>query len=148
MNDVKPLLRSTVAFRMGLLGTLLTTQFGDRIAAELDLKPKHAGLLVALDTHGTASQQELATMMGVAPSLVVALADHLEELGAIERVRSGVDRRRMNLTLTGEGHALLVKCDEIAQSLSEDLTAGLTKPEREKLQTLLATLAAHHNIPH
>jgi len=148
VNDVKPLLRGTLAFRLGLLGTLLSNQFGQRIEAELDLKLKHAGILVALDIHGSASQQELATLVGVAPSLVVALADHLEALGAIERVRSDTDRRRMDLRLTPKGHALLVRCDEIAQTQSDEVTSALTKPDREKLHKLLGAVAAHHKLPH
>jgi len=35
--------------------------------------------------------------MGVAPSLVVALADHLKELEAVQRVRDPADRRRQIL---------------------------------------------------
>lgn len=40
--------------------------------------------------------------MGVVPSLVVTLADQLEGLGAIERVRDPDDRRRHRLGLTEE----------------------------------------------
>jgi len=148
VNDVKSLLRGTTAFRLGLLGTLLSNQFGERIGAALDLKLKHAGVLVALDTRGSASQQELATLVGVAPSLVVALADHLEDLGAIERIRSDVDRRRMDLRLTPKGHALLVRCDEIAQTLSDEVTAALPRADREKLHKLLGAVTAHHKLPH
>lgn len=79
MNAVK--LTSTLTFRLGTLGAVLTDRFTARLAAH-DLKPKHVGLLAVLDSGVAASQLDVAKIMSVAPSLVVSLADRLEELGA------------------------------------------------------------------
>jgi DNA-binding MarR family transcriptional regulator len=143
VNDVKGL-NGTLTFRLGVLGTVVTNRFADRIAA-LDLKPKHAGVLVALSTGSGASQQELAGRMGVAPSLMVTLADHLEDLGAIERVRDPDDRRRQNLSLTRKGRDLLAKCTRIAQQIDDELTAEVDGAER--LPALLGALAARESLP-
>jgi DNA-binding MarR family transcriptional regulator len=143
VNDVKGL-NGTLTFRLGVLGTVVTNRFADRIAA-LDLKPKHAGVLVALSTGSGASQQELAGRMGVAPSLMVTLADHLEDLGAIERVRDPDDRRRQNLSLTRKGRDLLAKCARIAQQIDDELTAAVDGAER--LPALLGALAAREGLP-
>ncbi|WP_307796465.1 MarR family winged helix-turn-helix transcriptional regulator [Actinomadura barringtoniae] len=139
MNDVK--LPETLAFRLGTVGAVVADRFAERIAAH-DLKPKHAGLLTALSAGEVASQQDLAARLGVAPSLVVALADHLEGLGAIERVRDPRDRRRQVLTLTGHGRELLQACGEAARSLDEEITAGLSAAQRKALQAALGVLAA------
>lgn len=148
MNEVKKVggLPATVSFRLGTLGSAVADRFAARIEA-YDLKPKHAGLLTALSLEQAASQQELAIRLGVAPSLVVALADHLERLGAIERVRDPQDRRRQVLTLTDRGRELLRDCTEAARTLDDELTAGLTAAERRALLRALGRLAADAGLP-
>lgn len=75
---------------------------------------------MAILSSGTpASQQELAATMDVAPSLVVSLADQLESLGAIERVRDPDDRRRQKLSLT-----------EVGRGAARRLHAGRTRSRR------------------
>ncbi|MFE3102394.1 MarR family winged helix-turn-helix transcriptional regulator [Nocardia tengchongensis] len=148
MNDVKKPtgLPRTVAFRLGTVGAVVADRFAARIE-ELDLKPKHAGLMTALSHGEAASQQELAGRLGVAPSLVVALADHLERLGAIERVRDPGDRRRQVLRLTAHGHTLLAACEQAALELDDELTAGMTAAQRTALQRALGVLAAEAGLP-
>ncbi|WP_086831112.1 MarR family winged helix-turn-helix transcriptional regulator [Streptomyces sp. NRRL B-24572] len=141
MNDVKgaAALRATLVFNLGTLGALASDRFAARVEA-IGLKPKHAGLLAALDAGSGASQQELATRLGVAPSLIVALADQLQELGAVERVRDPEDRRRQVLTLTTEGRLLLARCAEAAEEADAELTAGLSDVQRAALTRGLSAL--------
>jgi DNA-binding MarR family transcriptional regulator len=148
MSDVKGAaeLRATIVFNLGTLGALASERFAGRVEA-LGLKPKHAGLLAALDAGSAASQQELASRLGVAPSLIVVLADQLQELGALERIRDPQDRRRQVLTLTVEGRRLLGRCAEAAESTDIELTAGLTESECTTLARALRTLGEQH-IPH
>jgi DNA-binding MarR family transcriptional regulator len=148
MSDVKggAGLPSTVAFRLGTLGAVAADRFADKIE-KFDLKPKHAGLMTALAAGVSASQQELATRLGVAPSLVVALADHLEALGAIQRVRDPGDRRRQVLTLSDHGRKLLADCVTAARDLDEELTAGLAPAQREALRHALGVVAERAGLP-
>ncbi|MDH6138817.1 MULTISPECIES: MarR family winged helix-turn-helix transcriptional regulator [Kitasatospora] len=138
---------STVVFRLGTLGTVAADRFAAAIEP-LDLKPKHVGLMASL-AHGeaSASQQELAGRLGVVPSLVVSLADHLERLGAVQRVRDPGDRRRQILTLTDQGRALLAQCTATARELDERFTAVLSAKQRAALQEALAILAAEAGLP-
>jgi len=131
----------TTAFRLGVLGTLVTDRFAARIEA-LDLKPKHAGLLTVLHQLGSASQQEVAKLMGVAPSLIVVFADHLERLQAIQRVRDPHDRRRQVLTLTGRGRELLASCAQIADEVGQEFTSELTAKQRAALDDALGVLVS------
>ncbi|NUS02609.1 MAG: MarR family transcriptional regulator, partial [Nonomuraea sp.] len=109
--------------------------------------PKHVGLLTLLEARGAASQLDVARTMGVAPSLVVTLADHLERLGAISRVRDAEDRRRQLLDLTDEGRALLGRCLEAALELDAELTGRLGPQDRAVLGKVLGTLAAQAGLP-
>ncbi|MFB7447381.1 MarR family winged helix-turn-helix transcriptional regulator [Streptomyces sp. NPDC056194] len=141
MNDVKgaAALRATLVFNLGTLGALASDRFAARVET-IGLKPKHAGLLAALDAGSGASQQELAARLGVAPSLIVVLADQLQALGAIERVRDPEDRRRQVLTLTPEGRRLLTRCAEAAEEADAELTAGLGGAQRAALTDALRAL--------
>ena len=134
MSNVKgaAALRATIVFNLGTLGAVASDRFAARVEA-LGLKPKHAGLLAALDAGAAASQLELATRLGVAPSLIVALADQLQELGAVERVRDPEDRRRQALSLTAEGRRLLARCVRAAEDVDAELTAGLSEAQRTSL---------------
>jgi DNA-binding MarR family transcriptional regulator len=125
---------------------MVADRFAERIAT-LDLKPKHAGVLVALSIESGLSQQELAARMRVAPSLVVTLADHLENMGAIERIRDPGDRRRQNLALTRKGRDLLAKCARLAEDLDHKLTAELAEQDRARLHHVLGVLATREGLP-
>ncbi|WNM36811.1 MarR family transcriptional regulator [Streptomyces sp. Li-HN-5-11] len=74
--------------------------------------------------------RQLAKRLGVAPSLVVALADQLQELGAVERVRDAEDRRRQVLRITSDGRRLLSRCVDAAHALDAELTVGLDEDRR------------------
>ena len=132
----------TAAFQLGTVGVIVAQRFADRIA-KLDLKPKHVGVLDLVAATPGASQLDIAGAMGVVPSLVVRLVDHLERLGAVERVRASDDRRRQTLHLTERGHALLTECTAISRSLDADLLAGLGTAERTALQAALREVAAN-----
>ncbi|MFF4652900.1 MarR family transcriptional regulator [Streptomyces sp. NPDC001380] len=138
MTDVKGAveLGSTVAYRLGALGSVAESRFAARVEP-LGIKPKHAGLLAALAAGGAPSQQDLAARLGVAPSLVVSLADHLEACGAVERTRDSRDRRRQVLTLTREGRGLLARCAAAARELDDELTAAMTDSQVAALREAL-----------
>jgi len=138
--------KETLTFRLGTLGALVTERFTEKIA-DLDLKPKHVGVMTALAAGRPASQQELAAMMGVAPSLMVSLADHLEGLGAIGRTRDAGDRRRMVLELTPAGKKLLAKCAALAAEVDEEFAAALGDQERTRLKKALDVLAERNGLP-
>jgi DNA-binding MarR family transcriptional regulator len=148
VHDVKSEtgLPATVVFRLGTLGAVAAESFAAKIEA-FDLKPKHAGLMTALQAGVAASQQELATKLGVAPSLVVTLADHLEALGAIQRVRDPHDRRRQVLTLTDHGRKLLDDCAAAARDLDAEFTAGLSSSQLGALHQSLGILARLAGLP-
>jgi DNA-binding MarR family transcriptional regulator len=147
MNDVNPpLLTSSLVFRLGTVGAAATARFTAAIEGR-GLKPKHVGLLAALSAGAASSQLALAQEMGVAPSLLVGLADQLEGMGAIQRVRDPADRRRQALVITEVGQALLAECGALAHALDADFAASLAGRDREELRRLLGVLGRELGLP-
>jgi DNA-binding MarR family transcriptional regulator len=131
----------TLTVRLGVLGVSQEARYAGRLAA-LGLRPKHVILLSALRMGGAESQQELAAALGIAPSLVVLLADQLAALNAIKRVRDPADRRRQRLHLTTEGDRLLDEATAVAVALDDECTAILPAEDRVALTRILEQLAA------
>ena len=144
MAKERPLTQLT--FRLGVLGAMQEARYAEALAPS-GLKPKHVALLGLLERDGADSQQEVARRMRIAPSLVVLLADQLEDLGAVDRVRDPLDRRRQNLTLTAEGHKMLATCTDLAVGLDEELVAPLTAADRAALRRIMAKLAVANDLP-
>ena len=141
MDSGKPrAVHTTTTFRLGALGAAATDRFATGIA-RLGLKPKHVAVLTALRTAPPASQLDLAHRLGVAPSAMVALADGLESLGAVERVHDPADRRRQLLHLTTHGLDLLAQCDAVAVDIDNQLRLTLGPQSFDQLTASLAKLA-------
>jgi DNA-binding MarR family transcriptional regulator len=65
--------------------------------------------LFALDKGEAATAGEIAETARLSPATVTAMLDDLERDGIVTRVRSEADRRRVLVTLTDEGRAVLRK---------------------------------------
>jgi DNA-binding MarR family transcriptional regulator len=137
---------ATLTFRLSVLGAMQEARVAEALAP-LGLKPKHVALIGALQLRPTSSQQELARALRVAPSLLVLLADQLEQQAIIERVRDDTDRRRQRLELTEHGWATLARCVDLVSDLDAELTAGLTTTDRTALARILRKLADAHGLP-
>ena len=90
------------------------------------------------------SQQALAERLGVPPSRMVAMVDHLEEAGLVERRGDPEDRRVRGLHLTRKGRGVLQKASKIAIDYETRLCAGINREEREQLIDLLQKLQKSH----
>ena len=71
---------------------------------------------------------------------MVALVDHLEEAGLVERRPDPEDRRVRGLYLTRKGRAVLERAGKIAIDYETRLCAGINREEREQLIDLLQKL--------
>ena len=136
----------TVSFRLGTLGARVSARFAEKID-RYGVKPKHVGLLTAIDAGIGGSQLELARALRVAPSVVVANVDELELLGALRRVRDRNDRRRWNLFLTPRGRALLEDCAAASRELDAEITADLDESQRVALGKLLGVVSTTEALP-
>jgi DNA-binding MarR family transcriptional regulator len=86
------------------------------------------------------SQQTLAERLSVPASRMVALVDHLEDAGFLERRPDPEDRRVRGLYLTRKGRGALERASKIAIDYETRLCAGINRREREQLIDLLQKL--------
>ncbi|MBZ2198245.1 MarR family winged helix-turn-helix transcriptional regulator [Occultella gossypii] len=135
-----------VAFLLSQVGGFAADRFAERVAT-LGVVPGDVGLLRLIATHPGVSQRALADLLGVGPSRVVALVDGLERKGLAQRTRSETDRRHHELSLTAAGRSVLTDMRELGAAHEADLLRGLTVAERHTLGSLLATIAASHDLP-
>ncbi len=105
--------------------------------AELRLRPAGYDYLSAVAEFGPLSQKDVAAILGIDASRIVALTDALQERGVVARVVDTADRRRNLISLTTAGGDLTARARQIADQVEADLLAGLTEEERGTLRQLL-----------
>ncbi|WP_426592933.1 MarR family winged helix-turn-helix transcriptional regulator [Cellulomonas sp. McL0617] len=132
---------ATTGFLLSKVGQAVTADYAERVAP-LGLRPRHVGLLVAVDAAPEASQREIGETLGLVPSAIVPMVDDLERLGALHRVVDPANRRRHTLALTPEGRALLAQAVAHAAAQDDDVLAGLDAAQRQALHTALTGLLA------
>ena len=130
----------TTGFLLSKIGKEITEGFAERIAP-LGLRPKHCGLLAALQALPPMSQQELGRALGLVPSAIVTSLDELKALHAIARVEDLKDRRRYTIELTARGETLLRKATQLAVDIDNEMMATLSKAERVVLNRSLQGIA-------
>jgi DNA-binding MarR family transcriptional regulator len=134
-----------VAFLLAQIGAHAAAKFADRIG-EHGLTPPQAGILGLLRSRPGISQQELAEVLGMLPSRMVAFLDDLEAGGYVERVRDDADRRRYALRLTDGGRTVLRTIGGVSRAHDAAITAALSAAEHETLGELLGRIAAEQGL--
>jgi DNA-binding MarR family transcriptional regulator len=131
----------SVGFLISQLGFFSSRGFMDALAP-VGIGPKEFLLMRFVDSSQGQSQQALAERLGVPASRMVALVDHLEDAGLVERRPDPEDRRVRGLYLTRKGRAALERAGKIAIDYETRLCAGISREEREQLIDLLQKLQA------
>jgi len=135
----------STAFLLAQVGDHGATKFAERLAP-LGLAPPHAGILFVLGRSEALSQQQLASVLKIHPSRLVALVDELEAKGIVERRENKEDRRIYALHLTEKGRNTLGDVGRIARQHNDALCAALSEREREQLATLLRRIADEQGL--
>lgn len=133
----------SITFQLLKLGQLANSRFVRQLAP-LGLRPRHCAVLELLRANPMA-QLDIAHCLGVAPSVVVDMIDELQDLHAVARVRSAVDRRRQFVELTPHGRSLVRRVANAARALDADLLRNLNDTQCEDLKASLDQVAAGHN---
>jgi DNA-binding MarR family transcriptional regulator len=102
--------------------------------------PREAGILIALESEGPRSQQELAERLNVNRTVMVKLVDGLEGRGLVTRLRNPDDRRAYALHPTPAGREAMLEMLPRMERAEAELTAPLTATEVERLKARLRAL--------
>ena len=129
----------SVGFLISQLGFFSSKGFAEALEP-VGIDPREFLLLRFVATSEGQSQQTLAERLAVPASRMVALVDHLEEAGLVERRLDAADRRVRGLHLTRKGRGALERAGRIAIDYETRLCAGINREEREQLIDLLQKL--------
>ena len=93
--------------------------------------------LTVLEQHPGMSSAQLARHAFVSAQAMEGIVRALVDAGLIDRVRDPGNRRRMAISLTPAGVALLVACRSDVDRIEAEAFAGLSASERVRLGTWL-----------
>jgi MarR family transcriptional regulator, transcriptional regulator for hemolysin len=100
-------------------------------------------VLVSLKRGQLASQRELADAVGIQGATLSHHLNAMESAGLVTRHRDPRNRRLHVVELTPAGDALFARLREVAFAFDQRLRAGLTGPDVDQLEALLARLRAN-----
>ena len=136
---------SGLAFLLAQVGAHAAMRFQQKLAP-ISLSAPHVGMLRALHDVAGMSQQQLASLLGIHPSRLVAMVDELEGRKLVVRRASPDDRRSHALQVTEDGKKILVEVMRLASKHQDELCAALDAKEREQLTALLERIADQQGL--
>jgi len=140
-----PFRESPVAFLLTQVGSHAAKKFAERLES-LKLTPPHAGILRILNQSASRSQRELASMLGMHASRLVAIVDEMESLGLIAREANTDDRRIYALHITEKGREAFAQIGKVGREHNAALCASLSLEERQQLAQLLQRIANEQGL--
>jgi len=128
-----------VGFLLSQLGFETARRFG-MLMAEVELEPRQFALMRAIAASEGQSQNAIGEWLRIPPSSMVAVIDHLEARGLIERRPHPTDRRSRTLHMTEDGKRILSRATELAMGLEQEICRGFAASERQQLLDMLSAV--------
>jgi DNA-binding MarR family transcriptional regulator len=131
--------------RLGYLLKHANLRYAELTSAELaplDISPRQWAALNCLDEQHGLSQREVAELLGIDRTRMVALVDELQANGWVERRPQPDDRRKNIVTLTADGRKLMQRGGRIIDECERRFLAVLSGSDAELLKTALDALIA------
>jgi DNA-binding MarR family transcriptional regulator len=130
--------------------------FASELAAAfepLGVTPRGHSVLGAART-GQYTQKQLAELVGLDKTTMVATLDELEAAGLARRVPSATDRRAHVIEVTPAGRRKIIAANKLVEQVQADVLASVTEQDGEALlatlgrlvQNRLAEPAACHSV--
>jgi len=110
------------------------------IMTEFQLTPTQFAALAKILDEGTVSQNELGRMTAMDPSTMQGVMLRLCERTLVKRRPDPNDRRRMLLSLTESGYALILRAVTVGDRVTAETLAPLTPAQRRDFLKLLRLL--------
>jgi len=117
---------------------------GNRALAAHGLRARSYSVLALTTGERGPSQRELAEILRLDPSQVVALVDDLQGRGLVERKPAPADRRANVVIATEAGQQLLAQASASARLAERRVLEVLDGEERAQLVVLLRRVAFNH----
>ncbi|GGF21589.1 MarR family winged helix-turn-helix transcriptional regulator [Subtercola lobariae] len=127
------------------IGQLTSARFAERLET-LGIRPKHFGLLLAVNSMPPGPQTALGQALGVVPSAIVTMLDDLEERNAVARVADPTSRRSFVIELTAVGRELLNDAARLGDEVDAELLGSLDMDARAALQRTLERVATQNGL--
>ena len=118
--------------------SLAMTKAYKPMLAELGLTYPQYLVMLALWQHGSQRVGELGERLGLDSGTLTPLAKRLQALGLIERERSAVDERQVEISLTAAGTVLRARAEPIPMCVMQ--LTGCQLPQLETLTRELKNL--------
>jgi DNA-binding MarR family transcriptional regulator len=112
----------------------------DAALAPFGITSRDLGALRVIAGGGARSQQDVARILGVDRTSMVALLDALEETGMVARRPSEQDRRRNVLELTRTGRKIVAQAEQESLAVERDFAGVLGDEGARELRRTLRTL--------
>ena len=97
-------------------------------------------MLISLKSGQLASQRKLADAVGIQGATLTHHLNAMESAGLVTRRRDPDNRRLHLVELTPQGDALFFRMRDAAAAFDERLRTGLSQPDVDRLDELLARL--------
>ncbi|MGD8339797.1 MAG: MarR family winged helix-turn-helix transcriptional regulator, partial [Gammaproteobacteria bacterium] len=94
-----------------------------------------------LAANGERTVGQIASTVGLAQATVTVIVDRLADRGLVTRRRSDTDRRRVQVSLTDQGHQLFARAPTALQTRFLQNFAGLKSWEKMAILSALERLA-------
>jgi DNA-binding MarR family transcriptional regulator len=121
--------------------TAIALAHASRALAEHGLKVRSYAVLALVAGEFRPTQREVADVLRLDPSQVVALVDDLERAGLVERITDASDRRANLVVATEAGRSVAAAARASLRAVDARMYGGLDAQEREHLTALLTRVA-------
>ena len=112
--------------------------FASRIA---NLTPPQFAALAKLADVGETSQNQLGSLIAMDAATVKGVIDRLKARGLVDLTKHDADKRRLMVSLTTEGCATVDRLVPLAQQITAETLAPLSRKEATTLLKLLSRIA-------
>lgn len=120
----------------------LLRRLADQRLAPFGLAAGYLPVLTALMRGDAMSQKALTEFAGIEQPTMAATLVRMERDGAIERQPDPGDKRSVLFALSAQTRARTREIEAAIQLLNSDALHGVSRPDRERLYDVLATIAA------
>jgi DNA-binding MarR family transcriptional regulator len=131
--------------RLGYLLKHAELRYGQLTSAELEplgISPREWVVLNCLDDQPGLSQREVADLLGVDRTTMVALVDELQAKGCVKRRPQPDDRRKNTVGLTRKGRDVRQRAARLIDDCERRFLAVLSEPDAAHLKNALAAVIA------